>query len=62
MGGRRHLALSSQPGQEGLNLVTAQINRVTQAVEANKGPHPMDVGLLRTYAVVKTAHLVANLV
>jgi hypothetical protein len=60
--GHRHTPLDRQPGQEGLRLVGAHFLGMAQTVEANEGSHPMDVGLLRPYAVVQITHMLAQLV
>ena len=60
--GHDRKTLSRQPGQEGLDLGAAQICGVTQAMEVHEAAHPMNVGLLRPYAVVKVADLAAQLI
>ena len=45
-----------------LDLGRAQLGRMAQAMEAHEAAHPVDVGLLRPYAVVKIADLAAQLI
>ena len=62
VGGRRDLALDRQPGQKGFDIGPAQVSRMAQPMEVHKGPHPVDIGLLRPDAVVQVADLPADLV
>jgi hypothetical protein len=40
----------------------ADVCRVMQAIESHEGAHPMDIHLLRPYAVVQMANALAPLV
>jgi hypothetical protein len=60
--GDRYLPIGRQPGQKGLNLGLPHLARVAHVMEAHERAHPMDVGLLGTYAVVKIANPLTHLV
>jgi hypothetical protein len=62
VGGRRHLPLGRQPGQEGFDLGPRQLGRMAQAVVADEGAHPVHIGLFGAQAVVTVADLMAQLV
>jgi hypothetical protein len=62
VGGHRHVAISDQPGQEGLDIGATQFGRMAQTMEADEGTNPMDVGLFRSDAVVKITDLAAKLI
>ena len=56
------MTLDRQPGEEGLHLAGAHLPGVTQPMKAHERPHPMDVGFLGAYAVVKVAQPLAQLI
>ena len=58
----RHVALIGQPGQKRLHLGPAQLNGMPSAMEENEHPYPVDIRILRTYAVVQIANTFTHLV
>lgn len=62
MGRRSDPAFAGQPSQEGLNLRTAHLLRMPQAMEADVGPAPMHVDLFGAPAVVQQPDALAQLV
>ena len=51
-----------KPEQEGFHLGITERRRVPKAVEADQGPNPIDIYLLRAYAVVQIANALVQLV
>lgn len=62
MRGHRHLPIGRQPGKKRLDLGLPHLARMAHVVEAHERAHPMDVGLLGTYAVVKIANALTHLI
>ena len=58
----RHLALRRKPTEEGLYLSATHFRRVPDAMKADEGTHPVDVGLLGTAAVVQEPDTFAHLI
>ena len=62
MRGHRDTPLGCEPGQKRFDLRATQIRRMPHLMEAHKGPYPMEIGLLRSNAVVQIANALAHLI
>ena len=60
--GRGHIPRNGQPGQKCLYLRTAHRCRMLKAVEPDEHSYPIDISLLRAYAVVQIVDAFAQLV
>jgi hypothetical protein len=58
----RNVPLRGKHGEEGLNLRSAHVARMLQAMPSNEEAHPVDVGLFGAKAIVQIAHPLAYLV
>ena len=58
----RDVPLDRQPTQKHLNFFLAHALRMTQAMEADEGFDPMDLGFFGAYAVVQVADPLTRLV
>jgi hypothetical protein len=54
------MLVDRQPRQKGADLACSHVTRMTAAVEDDESPDPVQIGFLRTAAVVPRAYLHSN--